>query len=193
MQNVPQKWGKRLVFIKGFIAGAILLLIIIGTYGGTYAVVKQGQCMVQHRAIMSALKEHLGSGRPIPHSLPELASLEYISGSYRFSLSSIVSDPDFKYYPDAWNKHGRIFLQSLICGSYVVTFGDGAMATLSYWYYKPDEKQPDADKLSKEECKLPIMSCINTLPVHVLLVLLSLSFVTIFIVERIIKQRDARA
>ena len=189
MQNVSQKWGKRLVFIKGFIAGAILLLIIIGTYCGTYAVVKQGQCMVQHRAIMNALKQHLESGKPIPRTLSELAPLEYSDG---LNLSWILSHPNLKYYPDAWNKPGRIFLQSLVCGSYVVTFGDGTMATLSYWHIRPDEKQPHADKLSKEECNLPITSCINTLTVRVLLILL-LSFVTIFIVERVIKQRNARA
>jgi hypothetical protein len=121
MQNVAQKWSRRLFFIKGLIAGFILSLIILGNYFGPYAKVKQGQCFVRHIAIMSALKEHLESGQPIPRNLSELAPPE---DSDRFRVSRTV-----KYYPDAWNKPGRILLQSSVCGSYVVTFGDGSRAS----------------------------------------------------------------
>lgn len=188
MQNVSQKWGKRLLFIKGLLAGSILTLVILGIYCGTYAVIKQDQCMVQHIAIIDALEKHLESGQPIPQNLSELASLEYINGDYRFSLSSTVSHQKdkygFKYYPDAWKKPGRILLQSLVCGSYVITFGDGSRAIVSYWDYKPYEKKPEDVYL------LHSMGAFSTLPVLVFFILLIVSLVTVLIVERVIKRRD---
>lgn len=196
MQESAKKWPKRLVFIKGLIAGCISLLLITGFYYGTYAKVAHGRCMVRHRVIMGALEKHLDSGERIPRNLSELADLEYISDIQKFSISPSVSFEkkrhDLKYYPDAWNKPGRIILQSCVCGSHVVTLGDGSVAVLSYWHYKPEKKQRDETNLSNEEYHLQAPGVYATLPPVVLFILLVVSLFIIVCVERIMKKRQEK-
>jgi len=197
MQNSAEKRPKRLVFIKGLIAGSILSLIILGSYCGSYAVVKQGQSMVRHIAIMTALKEHISSGGQIPQNLSELALLEYAGTGQRRSLSSVLDFEkerrDLKYYPDAWNRPGEILLQSSVLGSYVVAFGDGSLAALSYWDRQPRKELINEGGLGNEEHYLRSRCALGTLPVVTLFVLLVVSFFIIVIVERIIKRKRRRA
>jgi len=172
------------------------LLIIVGSYCESYAKVKQGQCVVRHYAILDALKDHIGSGGEIPQNLSELALLEYGDDLHRRNLSTIISFEkdrcDFKYYPDAWNKPGRILLQSSVLGSYVVLFGNGSRATLSYWDYKDDEKEQDQLKFSTEEYYFQARGCLGTVPVLVLFILLVVSFFIIVVVQRVMKRWDAK-
>lgn len=198
MQNSAEKRPKRLVFIKGLIAGSILSLIILGSYCGSYAVVKQGQCMVRHSAIMTALKEHISSGGQIPQNLSELVLLEYTGTGQRRSLSSVLGfgkeRRDLKYYPDAWNRPGEILLQNSVLGSYVVTFGDGSLAVLSYyWDRQPRKELINEGGLGNEEHYLRSRGAHGTLPVVALFVLLVVSFFIIVIAERIIKRKRRRA
>ena len=188
MQKNGQNWNRRLIFVRVFLIGALFSMFFIFGYCGTYAQLKQEQCAVRHIAIMRALKKHIESGKPIPRTLSELALLENNGGH---NLSWILSFSKLKYYPDAWNKSGRIFLQSKVCGSYVVTFGDGVLATLSLWHFGSDVKQQDVDKLSEEERDLPVKGCIHAFPVVLFLFLLMLSLVMVVIVERLIKPKTS--
>jgi hypothetical protein len=188
MQKNGQNWNRRLILVKVFLIGAFFSMSFIIGYGGVYAQTKQGQCSVQHIAIMRALKKQIESGKPIPRNLSELAALEYSKG---LNLSWILSLPKLRYYPDAWNKPGRILLQSKVCGSYVVTFGDCVLAVMSQWYFRSEGKQPDVDKLSEEERNLPMKGCLHALPIVVFLFLLMLSLVMVVIVERLIKPKTS--
>ena len=197
MQYVAEKWYRRLVFIKGFTVGCVLALFITGSFYSTYARVAEGECMVRHLTIMSALKEHVDSRGQIPGDVSKLALLEYTSGMQRQKLSPTISwkekRQDLRYYPDAWGKPGRIILRSTACGSYVVTFGNGSLAVISYWDYKPEENQQDQVNASREDYHFRAPGVYGTLPWIVSFVLLIVLFFITTILERVIKRkiRDA--
>jgi len=187
MPNIVKNWPRRFVFIKGFIIGSILLLLIWGV-GQSWVRLLQERCLISHHVIMDALKEHVASGGQMPGNSSELTLLKYTSGARRLSLSPSISFEkerhDLKYHPDAWNKPGRIILQSFVWDSYVVTFGNGSCAVLSYWN---DRKGLDEENLKGRKYFLRGRGSYVWL---VLLLLLVVSLYIISTVERIMKKKE---
>jgi type II secretory pathway pseudopilin PulG len=189
------KRHRRLVFIKGFILGCILFLLVIGSYYGTYRRVQEGQVLVTHRAIIRALKEHIASQKRLPTTLSELYLLESSEqnriGSDLTWIPDQIEHRGLTYDPNAWEKAGRILLHSYTCGSYVVTFGDESQAVLSdYWDYDVGENEPNKSADQK------VSFCLHGRgPLGVQLMVLSLAVLVIclaatLIVPRVLKVRN---
>ena len=196
MVNAAKKWSKMVGSIKVFIGGWILLILLGLVYKGYVNTEKNGS-IVRHIIIRRALEDHVNRGGEILQSLSEIDKLQYTSGNEEHSLDSTVSferaNNDFRYYPAAWNRPGEILLQSSVLGSYVVTFGDGSLAVLSYWDRQPRKELINEGGLGNEEHYLRSRCALGTLPVVTLFVLLVVSFFIIVIVERIIKRKRRRA
>jgi len=194
MKDFLEKWLKWLAFIKCFLAAGILSFVIIGNYCGPYVVVKQGQSVVRQDFILRVLKTHIASGGQLPMNVAELGSMECTLGGQTEKIPGILSLETsrygFKYYPEAWNKPGRILLQSLVCGSYVVTFGDGSTAILSHWTSNADGNRQNEESFIENELSLRSYGgCWSTLPVKILFVSLLASFVITVIAGRVIKKK----
>ena len=157
----------KITLIKIFLAGC--LFVLIGqVILGTYLLTAQDVCGVHHRTILSVLKKHVSTDGKVPQNLSDLGSFGQ-------------NQHDLKYYPDAWNKPGRILLRSSVLNSYVITFGDGSIAMLTYWESRSSEKQPVESSLSEEERFLPVRGYI--------LNFISVPILTLFLLITIIVER----
>jgi len=197
MEHLTEKWSGKLALIKIFIAAWLLLLLIDSIGFKAYMSTLQGRCLVGHELIIKAIEKHISSGEHIPVNLSELASLEFVSKAERFSIAPTISTLkkryELKYYPEAWRQPGRIFLQSSVCGSYVVTFGSGSQAVLSHWCYELEENLSDKISLSRDEYRLQARGAYATLPAAVFYTLLILSLFLIVVVERIMKKKKDKS
>ena len=196
MADIARKWRKLLASIKVFVGGCILL-IICGVIYSTYVTAAQDGCIVRHKIIISTLKDHVDSGGQIPESISELAGLAYTGGNEKFKLGPSISFErernDLKYYPCAWSEPGRILLQSSVCGSYVITFGDGSLAVMSYWHRQLGEKQEEKLAGCQQKGRLQASGTCGAKVVIVFFILLVVFFFFIMVIERIMKRRQSKS
>ena len=166
MSIIRNKWIERLAQTKAFLAGCIVLLIIGGLAYGSYITTVESACLVRQIIITTALREHTKSNGALPENLSELG----FDNKKR----------KMKYYPDAWNKPGKILLISSGVGSYIVTFGDGSRAVLISY------DAPSSDEFGH---RLRSRNILGGLAIFILLIVLILSFFTTFIIEHLIRKR----
>ena len=174
------------------IAVFFLILFFLICYPA-YLRMKQDQCMVQHYIITETLKKYVDSRDQIPGNLSELALLEYPQQyMIKENLSSLISFQkkkcDLRYYPDALGDPGRIFLQSLVLGTCVVTFGNGTRAVVSRWKYKEHRQLSEDVDLKKGGCRLYTKAYSGLIPILILFLCLTIPFFILVIVEHIIKK-----
>lgn len=113
--NTSRKWK---CYLWGFMTSSLLFVVIFVISSGIFAALEDSEYVLQNIIIL-AIEQHVNSTGEVP----KYADICHVSKDIN----------DTTYYPDSWGKSGKILLKSkrLISGSFVVTFGDGAKATLS--------------------------------------------------------------
>jgi len=140
--KIIEKIKKRRV--KAFLLSFVVFLIIFVILDCAVLVVsrmRESAIRVFQLVVVKALKDHIPTpGEPVPTRFSPVAISE---------KEYYLEDKNTYYYPDAWDKPGRILLKRRCGGFYYLILGDGTMATVTYWSYqgdnpnvKPDYIQP---------------------------------------------------
>lgn len=116
---------KRLkVFVVSFVLFLIIFIIIDDAVLVLLRMQENGVLSVQYSTYGVLKKDIATSGEIVPTQFSpiRISEKEYYIKSNRTY-----------YYPDAWNKPGRILLKRRCGNFYYLTFGDGTIATVTYW------------------------------------------------------------
>lgn len=192
MYESGKKWNNRLIFVRGIILGCALLLFVIGSYYGSYARIKEGECFVAHEFILMTIENCLSSGSGVPATLSEQSLMELSDDQKQNLLPTVRHETErrsLEYYADAWGKPGRVLLRSSVCDSYAVTFGDGSRAVLSYWQARPAKAEPNEAPTMEEGLSFLAPGPWSPRSGILTLSLLAVFFFAILIIEQILKRR----
>jgi len=81
------------------------------------------------------------------------------------------------YYPDAWDKPGRILLKQKRDNFYYLIFGDKTMATVTYWSYKGDDPNVKPDYLQPTKASKYMFGNFWVIPLGAIIIAVTLFFV----------------
>jgi hypothetical protein len=132
------RWNSIYVFFAVYIP-SLFLSGVIYTF---YLEAVETQTVLRHKVILKALYAGWSSENGVPQHVSELARSESLDESERKDVENVVryesKKHSLEYYPNAWNKPGKVLLESYLFGRQVVTFGDGSEAVVSRWSTRPE-------------------------------------------------------
>jgi len=163
----------------------ICFLILFVYLNPVYLLTIQDRNLVQHHIIRDALYKWFDEKKQIPQTIEDLASLKNANyNPHNDTISSVIKYQrtyhGFEYYPESWNRPGKILLQSSLSGSYVVTFGDGCQAVLYRWY--------DRELNNKPKRLFATASLSTKYPLIISIIILCTIIIIEFFIKRIEKQ-----
>ncbi|MBD3353169.1 MAG: hypothetical protein GF364_16935 [Candidatus Lokiarchaeota archaeon] len=109
--------------IELFIGGGLIILLCFCSIIGTYDHLQSEKLLVRHKICWKQINKYLIENKRPPRNLKEL---------YFNEVNFDEKEYNIRYYPNAWDEDGKIMLVSKSLGSYIVTFGDGTIAKISY-------------------------------------------------------------
>ena len=141
--------AKKTIKIKVFLIPFILFMILFFVSDLSITILSRMRHGSSHVVILGTYKylkdNGVPAGKPIPKSLSpvRIKRKEY----YLEKIETF-------YYPEAWDKPGRILLKRKVGNFYTLLYGDGVISTVTYWY-SSDSKYPNlkADSIRTDATK----------------------------------------
>lgn len=130
--------------LKTFLIRFVLFLAAFIVVDSTILVLSRVRCnslSVMFLDDYNYLKSHISS---VPDGIPQTQFSPVRVGVKQYYLKKI----DTYYYPDAWNKPGRILLKRRFGNLYYVIFGDGTLSVLVHWSCREGKAINETDYLS---------------------------------------------
>lgn len=142
MEKRKHKYNSIYLFFVVYIPS----LFVSGLIYTLYLEAIETQTVLRHKVILKALDKSSSLENGIPKDISNLARLKSLNEKEKEDIASSVDSElkrhSLEYYPDSWNKPGKILLESYLFGRKVVTFGDGSEAVVSRWLNRPEGVEP---------------------------------------------------
>ena len=139
---------KNLKTIKVFAMSFVLFLIIFSVLDYATLIVsriRESAISINQMSIHRTLKEEVATSGEMVSKV--FSTLSVGEGEYYYKGENTY------YYPDAWNKPGRILLKRRCEDFYHIILGDGTIATVTFWYKRRDDPNVKSDYLHTDASK----------------------------------------